>query len=493
MSRTRGGFLRHRRGGTVRATTDPAARGTGLTLHRPGYGELTTSPTGEVEVHREVIAASAVLVGEGIKRAFKPEQWQGELWAFYDNVGELRFSTRWLANAVSRCSLFIGTPGAHGEPVPAAADDRGAETARALLEALHHGQIGQAEMLRRMATHLSVPGETHLVGLDRPQEEGRSWYVASTDEISSRGGGKVSLTLPETGVAVELDPETSTVIRIWLPHPRQGWLADSALRATLPSLREVKGLSDHISASVDSRLAGAGVLFVPSGVVTAGGRPLGEVVMEAAMTAIGDRDDAAAVVPIIAEVEPEAIKEIKHVTFWGELSATASDLRKDALERFAAGADLPKEFVTGTGGMNHWGLAQLEDSAVKLYVEPLVGVICDALTQQYLWPGLRASGIDNPEQWVIWYSSAELTQRPNKAPDAQTLWNMGLLSDDAVRRESGFEPEDAPDAAEHERWLAERIALGSNTLTPTTGSTSASVSRREVPDQAPTPTPGEAP
>lgn len=486
---SRGGFLRHRRRGTDRATADPAVHGAGLTLPRSGRrGGLVTAPRGEVEVHRDVVAASATIVdSDKIKRVSRAESWQAELWDFYDQVGELRFATRWLANAVSRCSLFIGTPGDNGSPVPTDEDTSDVRTARALLEALHYGQLGQAEMLRRMALHLSVPGETFLVGLDTDQE-GRAWYVACSDEISAKGGGAAELTLPDTGTGVPLDPASSTIIRIWLPHPRRGWLADSALRATLPALREIKGLSDHVFASVDSRLAGAGVLFVPSGATTTTGEPLGDAVMNAAMAAIADRDDASAVVPIIAEVAPEAIAQIKHITFWGELSATASELRKDALERFANGADLPKEFVTGTGAMNHWGIAQMEDSAVKLYVEPLVGVICDALTQQYLWPALRASGVAEPERLVIWYSSAELSQRPNKGPDAQTLWNMGLLSNDAVRRESGFEPEDAPTPAEHEQWIAERIALGSrSTPSPTAGV------RRDAPDETPDPTPREAP
>lgn len=495
-----GRFLRHRRSGTARATRNPSAAG--LTV-APG---LVATSTGETTASRDVIAASATVVGRAqIRRSLSGASWQAELWDFYDTTGELRFATRWLANAVSRCSLFIGRPGDNGEPVPDTSDTSDAKTAQALLESLHYGQIGQAEMLRRIALHLSIPGETHLVGMDADGGHGRRWYVASSDEIAVNSQGAARLTLPETGQSIDLDPDSSTIIRIWSPHPRRGWEADSAVRATLPVLREIKGLSDHIAATVDSRLAGAGLLTIPHSATIpnpsqsdpGGSAPLHEdpftdALTQAMLTPIADRDDASAVVPVVIKVPDEAAAGIKHITTATELSEKVAEMRKAALERFAAGADLPQEFVTGTGSINHWGLAQLEDSAVKLYVEPLAGVICDALTQQYLWPALRASGVDDPEQWMVWYNSAELTQRPNKAAEAQALWDKGLLSNDAVRRESGFEPEDAPTPDEHQRWVTERITLSHPGLAHAT-TPQALDGRQPVPDETPNPAPAALP
>lgn len=480
---SKGGFLRHRRDGSFHGKTASGA---------------------PYSTRRETVVASASVVTRAqIRRVITTDSWQTELWDFYDTVGEVRFATSWLANAVSRCGLYVGTFSDSGDPTPVSDDsDAAATTARELLNALHYGPVGQAEMLRRLTLHLSIPGESYLIGMDsQPSEDvdGRRWYVASADEIKVGASG-ATLTLPDTGQQVVLTEDNSTIIRLWRPHARHGWKPDSTLRASIPVLREAKSLSDHLAATLDSRLAGAGILFVsteatlPSPSQSEGDTdpmhadPFTAALMEAMLTPISDRDDASAVVPLVAKLPGDQIDKVKHLRFDTELSDKVTELRNNALERFAAGADLPKEFVTGTGSMNHWGVAQLEDSAVKLYIEPLVACICDALTQQYLWPALRAAGLADVEQYVIWFSSAELTQRPNKGPEAQALWDKGVLSDAALLRENGFSNEDAPTPIEHQRWLEERLLLSSSPahIAPTTP-------EEEVPTATTAPTPRELP
>lgn len=430
------------------------------------------------EVTRDVVLASATLLeGKQIRRAITKSGWQDELWGYFDTVGELRFATRWLANAISRCTLFIGQYTEEGaEPTPL--DECMADSLPCqLLDDLYYGQIGQAEMLRRLALHLSIPGESFLVGLDPDPEQGieePAWYVCSADEIRIQGQ-TTSLTLAETGTTVQLKPESSTIIRLWQPHPRHAWQPDSAVRATIPVLRELKGLSDHIGATIDSRLAGAGVFVVPQGVEVAQPSPQDpsqvqeegnpdtsfmDALTEAMLTPIADRDAASAVVPIVIQVPDEAAQKFEHIRFDTPFSETVAELRKDALDRFAGGADLPREVISGTSNINHWGAWQLEESSIKLYVEPMLGAICDALTRQYLWPALRTNGVDAPEQWVIWYNTAELTQRPNRSAEATTLYDKGLISAAATLRENGFSTQDAPDPEERRLWLMERLLLG---------------------------------
>lgn len=430
------------------------------------------------EVTRDVVLASATLLeGKQIRRAVTKQGWQDELWGYFDTVGELRFATRWLANAISRCVLFVGQYTEEGaEPTPM---DEGMANSLPcqLLDDLYYGQIGQAEMLRRLALHLSIPGESFLVGLDPDPEQGieePAWYVCSADEIRVQGQ-TTSLTLAETGTTVQLKPESSTIIRLWQPHPRHAWQPDSAVRATIPVLRELKGLSDHIGATIDSRLAGAGVFVVPQGVEVAQPSPQDpsqvqeegnpentfvEALTEAMLTPIADRDAASAVVPIVIQVPDDAAQKFEHIRFDTPFSESVASLRKDALDRFAGGADLPREVISGTGGINHWGAWQLEESSIKLYVEPMLGAICDALSRQYLWPALRTHGVTNPEQWVIWYNTAELTQRPNRSAEATTLYDKGLLGPQAVLRENGFPSTDAPTVEERRTWLLEKLLLG---------------------------------
>lgn len=447
---------------------------------RTGLWEDTTSTTTR---RRDVTLAAATLTGANRARIQRSsgENWQEELWAHYDNVGELRYASHWLAAAVSRCTLYIAeSPEDGNDPTPSDLSD--ADPAKAALRDLHNGQVGQAEMLRRMALHLSVPGETFLVGIDPQPDAGISasrWLVVSGDEIKIPRQGDAQLTLPDTGQTIKINHTNSTIIRVWIPHARRGWLADSPIRATLHPLREIKGLSEHISASVDSRLAGAGILAIPHSTTTptpgqsqpSNAQPLHpdeftSALMEAMLTPIRDRNDASAVVPIVIKVPDDAVGKVQHIKLSTELSAAAADLRKEAINRLAGGADLPGEVITGMGSMNHWGTWALEESSIKLHVEPLVAVICDAITQEYLWPTLSALGDPAPERWTVWYSSAELVQRPNRSAEAQALYGMGALSHEALLRENGFSSEDAPGDREVERWIAMKLALSYPDMLP---------------------------
>lgn len=448
---------------------------------------------------REVTLASAQVVGRAqIRRTISTSSWQQELWDFYDTTGELRFATGWLANAVSRCGLYIGTFSGAEAPTPIEGTSADEQTAQGLLDALHYGPVGHAEMLRRITLHLSIPGESYLIGMDPDPADtdvGRRWYVASSDEIKVNTAG-ATLTLPDSGQTVKIHEKNSTIIRLWRPHARRGWMPDSTLRATLPVLREIRGLSDYLSATLDSRLAGAGILFVPTeaslpepeqgeGETPLHKDPYTAMLMESMLTPLSDRDDASAVVPIVSRIPGDQVDNVKHVRFDTELTEKIVTLRDNSLDRFAAGSDIPKEFITGTRDMNHWGVSQLEDSAVKLYIEPLAGCICDAFTQQYLWPALRASGVQDPEKYVVWFNPSELTQRPNKGPEAQSLWDKGVLSDSALRRENGFSEDDAPTPEEHQLWLQEKLILSSGGSAMESNPTSSRV-RQEPPD-SPTP------
>ena len=59
-------------------------------------------------------------------------------------------------------------------------------------------------------------------------------------------------------------PAKDAIIRSYRPHPRYHDQADSPVRSALPILREIALLNQHIGAQARSRLAGAGLLIVPS-------------------------------------------------------------------------------------------------------------------------------------------------------------------------------------------------------------------------------------
>lgn len=433
------------------------------------------------------LLASANLVRQSQLRAV-PEQrdWQTRAWEFFDLVGEARFAAQWIGNALSRCRLYVGMPDEDGagtpEPLGDDEDDSssgGDVRARIPLDELFGGATGHPEMLSRMALHLTVPGESYLIAWDGVDdatgERVRRWMVASSEEFT-RNGNNVRIRLPETDKQVQIKLDSSTVIRLWRPHPRRHWEADSPMRAALPILKELVGLDAHIAATVDSRLAGAGLLLLPESATLPAAMngdenttPLHEdpamaTLIDAMVTPIGNRDSAAAVVPIIARVPDAAAGKWEYITFSTKLDEKIRELREASIRRFATVVDIPAEVMSGAasnsaGTVSRWGMWKIEESAIKLHVEPLLGLICDALTTQYLWPALTALGIADPCSYVIWYDVSELVLRPNRGPEAQNLYDAGgLVSGKTVRRSNGFSEDDKPDTEEAQRILLMQLA-----------------------------------
>lgn len=417
--------------------------------------------------------ASAVLVKQSQLRSV-PEMrpWQEQAWTYYDQVGELRFASQWVANALSRCRLYVGA--ATDDPAashPAAVSDTDGADARAQvpLDELFGGPSGHPEMLSRLALHLTVPGESYLIGFDDAESGERRWMIASSEEFTRNSAKQFRVRLPESDVQVPINVENSTVIRLWRPHPRRAWEADSPVRAALGVLKELVDLSAHISATVESRLAGAGLLLLPESAtlpspLSQTGEPLHDdpamsTLIDAMITPISDRDSAAAVVPIIVRIPDQAVGKSEYIKFWTPFDDKIQTLREASIRRFATIVDIPAEVMTGAASdVNHWGMWKIEESALKLHIGPLLGLICDALTTKYLWPALEAMGVSNPHDYVIWYDDSDLVQRPNRGPESQNLYEHTLVKGATVRRANGFSEDDAPDEAEQRRILLSRLA-----------------------------------
>lgn len=408
--------------------------------------------------------------------------WQTRAWQYFDDTPELRFTTTWLANAISRARLYVGVPDpdGSGDPDPVVLNEdqepRKGVDARAQLplDAMFGGQTGMTQALMRMAQHLTVVGETYLAGYS--SGGGREWRVLSNCELEQTGSrikilNNALMGMPSTEEAnVVIEPGKGSLMRIWRPHPRLAWEADSAVRALLSTLEELRAISAHIHASLESRLAGAGMLVLPESATL----PTADVsedsplyrdpetaaLIEAMVTAISNRDSASAIVPIICRIADEAAAKVQHLRFSTPLDDKVLDLRQSAIGRFAAGMDLPQEIALGLASAIHQKTGrQVEEMSIKLHVEPLLAMICDALTSRYLRPVLPTLKVESPEKYVVWYDISELTQPPDRSPAARELYQMGLLGPDAVLRESGFGDHEIPGEEFARAHLISQMAL----------------------------------
>jgi hypothetical protein len=166
-------------------------------------------------------------------------------------------------------------------------------------------------------------------------------------------------------------------------------------------------------------------------------------------------------VPLVVTVPDEATSLFQYLTFAKPLDTEARNLRDEAIRRLALGQDAPPELLLGTAGMNHWGAWLVREDVVNTHIEPPLGLICDALTTQYLWPVLKEQGMsaEEAEQYVVWYDVSHMVMRPNRLADAVTLYGLDVISDAALRDAGGFGEQDAPATLDRPVEIAIELAM----------------------------------
>lgn len=422
------------------------------------------------------MVASATRYPGKAARIYQPKQsWQAECYRHYSICGEARFAAKFFGHSVSRATLHVA------EVVAGKQVETDTGPGADLLNALFNGKDGQTQMLDSIGTHLTIAGECYLVG--RQVDGVDTWEIISCLEMQVAGTAW-EINYGNGMPAVPLT-EDDVVIRIWLPSPAHRIEADSPFRALLPILSEIEWLTRHVFAQITSRLAGSGILIMPQGMTfppppvtlaedgtTTGPVPANDAdafmatLAEAMMTPIEDPSSPSAIVPIVITAPDDVIDKARLLQFWSELDSASMGLRNEAIRRFALGMDLPPEQVLGmsgnstgsTGSVSHWGAWQVEESTIKLHIEPMLDVVVNAITVGYYRP-LMPDG----DTSVVAYNSAALRLRPDRSKEAFELYDRGLISAEALLRENGFEPTDMPLPDQFQRWLLIKVASGSAT------------------------------
>ncbi|WP_309317404.1 hypothetical protein [Streptomyces salinarius] len=412
---------------------------------------------------RELTAAAARYTSRKIRTKPVDQSWQQRAWDFYDTTPEVRFAANWTANAMSGALLYAGYRDEDGT-IQRAPDDHPAQR---LVAQIAGGPDGQSQLLGDAGPHLTVAGEFWVVIRPRPEDStapvpddpeaaDEEWHVLSVREVRKDGNKMVA---EIDGVDVEIPPydpanpdeDAPVAIRVWESHPRRKLEADSPVRASLDLLEELQLLNAAVAAIARSRLTGRGIVIIPKGTrfpttPTQGDAEddLIEVLMTVAETAIREPDSAAATVPIILEVPPEMVGQIKRLTFESDFDELAIKLREEAIRRFATGLEMPAEILLGLGDTNHWGAWALTAEAIRLGIEPKCKTVAHAFTTQWLRPMLEAEGVQDWHRYMVWYDSSPLRVRTNRSETALKLFELGAISAEALRRETGFDESDAP-------------------------------------------------
>lgn len=404
------------------------------------------------------VASSVGLPTVSRNKAGRLEGWQNLAWDAYETVGELRYPADWIGNVMSGARLHAAR--AEGNSLVPVESGPAADA----MAALYAGPQGQAEMLQNFGVHLVVAGECYLTSIND------EWYVLASGKVTQQRGTMRADTGAEGG-SKPLAP-SDFVLRVWTPNRRDPTRPDSPVRANLGTINQIRGYDAHIDAQLQSRLTGAGVLLLPSEITFAAppdsdpaanpAQAFMSVLGEAMLTPIQDRSSAAAVVPIVVTIPGEHLEKPKLLTFWSELDANVVTMREGAIKRLALGLDIPPEVLLGVSDSNHWNAWLSDESAIKSHVEPRLSVVTAALTTGYLRPSL-AGEVDPGEvdDFYVIADTSAVRLRPNRSKEALELYDRGELSGEATRRETGFQPEDAPLEPEHRNWLLRKVATAS--------------------------------
>ena len=422
---------------------------------------------------KSMVAAAQNFTSSSAKKKAKRlrgEDWQSAAWDFFDSVPEYHQGCVISGALLSRAKLYVAERDEEGTWNPTTDP-----VAKAALEDLYGGEEGQVEMLRQLGIHLSVAGEGWIVG-PSDAEDADDWLVASPTELTSSHNDGYRIDDHDV-------PAGSLVLRVFKRHPRRPNKADAPTRSVLPVLSELSQLTKRIAAQIDSRLAGAGILLLPSetsfpasasrtqnpgdpavttDAVTGDAQGLADLLFEVAQEAVADPESAAAMMPIIAEAPGEYIGNARHLNFWSELDKGAPALRDELIRRIALGLDIPPEVLLGNAGSNHWNAWLSDENSVKVHAEPLLKLITSSLTTGYLRPALEDE-VDDPKRFAILADTSQMRLRPNRSKEALELHDRLLLSPEAALRENGFTDSDVMADSEIVRALIRKVASGSTT------------------------------
>lgn len=465
------------------------------------FRDLFRSPRLEplrAPMHRGALTASARVVtpdqGRALGKRVRARAWQTAAFTYRVAVPEVGYVMRFLGNNSTHIRLFVGDRPPGADEVTELDEDYGwlpsatGGTAVYDPEALPPELVAQAQdaldrltgaspsgggsaILSPVVQAFEGPGECYLVGRYDPDTDVETWAVHSISEVTAMEGyypgqnrngdrGYWRLVTGEGRDAeqVDLDPATTTVIRLWRADSQWSSEPDSPMR-TLVGVCERLLLIDRANdASLRSRASGNGFVlmpdelgFGPDGAEDDPDAPDGDEFqreMATQLTAPLIQDgSAASAVPGVIYGPYQYLDRIRHLTLDRPLDPKLADLEARLLTRLGIGLDVPPEVLTGYADVNHWNVAQVSEDTFKLHQEPVTIDAVESLSIGYLRAVLADAGWP-PElvnRLVIWYDPSSLIAPRDQREAANDAFDRQAISAKAYRRLLHLDEGDAPE------------------------------------------------
>lgn len=501
-----------------------AAPGLRVVRRRKGSALVASAAPRALTAASAPVNDPAQIFRAGSSMTGRRDNWQDEAWQLYRAVGELGYYVRWRANSCSRVRLVASEiDPTTGEPTGSIAEDN-AEGQRfaEIVRKIAGGRLGQAELVKRIAAVLTIPGELWVAILMRPEGTGartrvaEKWFAVTRKQIEQGPrSNSVTIKLPDGSKHVFDADNGDSMFRVWNPDAEDPAEPDSPVRACLDPLREIVRTSRKIADADDSRLMNNGILMVPSEASlpdvqapTAAAQPgppvaqpsrkvagsLQQAIINVSKEGMKDQRGAASKVPIVIAAPGEHLKNVQHLEFGKDSTKVDLEKRNEAIARFAMGVDMTPERLLGLGSnSNHWSAYLLSDEDVQLHVSPVMETVCHAFYDSVLRAMLEDDGID-PDKYTLWYDSSDLTADPDLTDEAKDAHEKGAITSAALVRRYGLPDDDMYDFETIEgwqQWAQDRVSQDPMLIRTLLPLLDASVQALDFPEPTPALPPGQ--
>jgi hypothetical protein len=464
-----------------------------LDLFRPRHLEPLGPP-----LRRGSLTASARVVtpdqGKALAKKHRARGWQLASFTYRVAIPEVGYVMRFLGNNSTHIRLFAGDRPPGQDDILELDDDYGwlptedggtsvydpdalppelVAQARDALDELTGSAPsgGGAAVLAPVVTAFEGPGECYMVGRYDPDQDVSTWAIHSISELSPQEG-RYPGSPPDTprgywrlvtgegrdSEAVDLDPATTTVIRLWTGDSQWSSEPDSPMRSLAGTCERLLLIDRANDASLRSRAAGNGFLlmpdelsFGPDGADDDPDAPDDDEFQRdfttQLVTPLTQDGSAASVVPGIIRGPYQYLDRIRHLTLDRPLDPKLADLEALLLSLLGFGLDVPPEVLTGYADVNHWNVAQVSEDTFKLHQEPVTIKAVEAMTIGYMRSVLLDAGWERElvNRVVIWFDPASLIAPRDQREAANDAFDRQQISGKAYRRLLHLDEADAPE------------------------------------------------
>jgi len=388
----------------------------------------------------------------------------GRYWKYYRKLPDIRY----VVNLVGRLLAMSG-------PLLERMDDNGVwrfvesppPATVGALAIVYDSPGGMEDVSRRFAQQYTVDGESFLTGYTKA---GTTVLEAlSTSELY---GENKRFYKRESAFQTGRElPAGTKVSRVWRRHPEMSRVAETALEALVDDMETLMFLNDALRARVRSRLAAAGIVFLPNSLTVAAPSevpdgsgaaidPVTRQIIEAMAAAIDNPDSPEAAMPIVVRGPDDAGGRIKHITLDRMIDEHEMALRKELRQNILNGLDAPTEIASASSTMvntNHWNESSVKMEMWEHTVAPIGDALWEALTQMVLVPWLKKTGVEGRYRWRVDRDSVQI--RNNQDEKTRVAFDRALIGDSAARRRLGIPDTDKPSDVEYVRSVGRQMGV----------------------------------